>query len=78
MTPGKTAHGFRDTIKKAAAYYRENGDAEVLLNDVMHVVPQGNGYRLVGLLGDERVLDDARLVEIDFESHRIVLGPSTT
>ena len=59
----------------STAYFRGDSGEEVLLTDVMHLVPQGTGYRLVGLLGDERVMENTRLVEIDFESHRIVLGP---
>ena len=60
----------------STAYYRKGSEEEVLLSDVMHLIPQGDGYRLVGLLGDEKVLEHARLVEVDFESHKIVLGPA--
>ncbi|MFH2010908.1 MAG: CooT family nickel-binding protein [bacterium] len=59
----------------STAYYRRGAEEEVLLTDVMHLIPLGDGYRLVGLLGDDKVLERARLVEVDFESHRIVLGP---
>jgi predicted RNA-binding protein len=60
----------------STAYFRKGSEEEVLLSDVMHLIPQGDGYRLVGLLGDEKVLERACLVEIDFESNRIVLGPA--
>jgi predicted RNA-binding protein len=61
----------------STAYFRRESSEEVVLQDVMHLVPQGTGFRLVGLLGDEKVLADAHLVEIDFENNRIVLAPSS-
>jgi predicted RNA-binding protein len=61
----------------STAYFRREAGEEVVLEDVMHLVPQGTGFRLVGLLGDEKVLADAHLVEIDFENNRIVLAPNS-
>lgn len=59
------------------AFFRRESGEELVLEEVMHLVPQSSGYRLVGLLGDEKVLEDARLVEVDFENNRIVFEPST-
>ena len=58
------------------AFFRRDGDEELVLEEVMHLEPRGTGYRLVGLLGDEKVIDDARLLEVDFEANRIILGPA--
>ncbi len=59
----------------STAYFRKNDEEEMLLSEVMYLKPQGDGYRLVGMLGDEKVVDVARLLEVDFERNRIVLGP---
>ena len=62
----------------SSAYFRQNGEEELILTEVMLVRPQGTGFRLVGLLGDEKVVAEAKLLEIDFERNRILLGPSGT
>jgi predicted RNA-binding protein len=59
----------------STAYFRRESGEDLVLEDVMHLVPQSTGYRLVGLLGDEKILEDASLVEIDFENNRIVFEP---
>ena len=59
----------------STAYFRQDSEEELVLTEVMFLTPQGRGYRLVGLLGDEKIVDDAQLLEIDFERNRIVLGP---
>lgn len=59
----------------STAYFRRGEDEEMVLSEVMFVKPEGSGYRLVGMLGDEKVLERARLLEIDFERNRILLGP---
>lgn len=59
----------------STAYFKKNGDEELLLGEVMYLKPQGTGYRMVGMLGDEKVVDDAQLLEVDFERNRIILGP---
>jgi predicted RNA-binding protein len=59
----------------STAYFRQDSEEELVLSEVMFLKPQGRGYRLVGLLGDEKIVDNAQLLEIDFERNRIVLGP---
>lgn len=59
----------------SSAFFRRESGEELVLEEVMHLQPQGAGFRLVGLFGDEKVVEDARLVEIDFENNRIVLEP---
>ncbi len=61
----------------STAFFRRESGEELVLEEVMHLAPQSSGYRLVGLLGDEKIIEDARLVEIDFENNRIVFEPST-
>jgi len=56
----------------SAAYFRRESGEELVLDEVMHLTPEGAGYRVVGLLGDEKILEDARLVEVDFENNRII------
>lgn len=58
----------------STAFFRRDGQEELILTEVMLVKPQGTGFRLVGLLGDEVTVDQAELLEIDFERNRILLG----
>jgi len=60
----------------SSVFFRRESAEELILEDVMHLVPQASGYRLVGLLGDEKILENARLVEIDFENNRVVFEPN--
>lgn len=60
----------------SAAYFKRDSGEELLLSDVMFFKPQGDGFRLVGLLGDEKIVEHARLLEIDFERNRILIGPA--
>jgi predicted RNA-binding protein len=60
----------------STAYFRRDASEELVLEEVMHLAPQASGYRVVGLLGDEKILDNARLVEVDFENNRIVFEPN--
>ncbi len=59
----------------SSAFFRNDSGEQLVLEDVMHLTPQAAGYRLVGLLGDEKVLEDTRLVEVDFENNRIIFEP---
>jgi predicted RNA-binding protein len=52
---------------------QHDGRTELILEEVMLLEPRGTGYRLVGLLGEERILEQVRLLEIDFERDRILL-----
>ncbi len=61
----------------STAFFRRESGEDLVLEEVMHVTPQSSGYRLIGLLGDEKILEDARLVEIDLENNRIIFEPST-
>lgn len=57
------------------AYLKQDSEETLLLPEVMHLTPHGTGYRLVGLLGDEKIVENARLVEVDLERNRILLTP---
>lgn len=59
----------------SSAFFRKESGEELVLEEVMHLTPEATGYRLVGLFGDEKVLEDARLVEVDFENNRILFEP---
>ncbi len=61
----------------SSAFFRRESGEDLVLEEVMHVTPQSSGYRLIGLLGDEKILEDARIVEIDLENNRIIFEPST-
>lgn len=61
----------------STAYFRRETGEDLILEEVMHITPQSSGYRLVGLLGDEKILEDARLVEIDLENNRVVFEPDS-
>jgi len=61
----------------STAFFRRESGEDLVLEEVMHVTPQSSGYRLIGLLGDEKILEDARIVEIDLENNRIIFEPST-
>ncbi len=60
----------------STAYFKKNGDEEMLITEVMYLKPEGNGYRLMAMLGDEKLVENAKLLEVDFERNRIVLGPA--
>ena len=60
----------------STAYFKKNGDEEMLITEVMYLKPEGNGYRLMAMLGDEKLVENAQLLEVDFERNRIVLGPA--
>jgi predicted RNA-binding protein len=61
----------------STAYFRRESGEDLILEEVMHITPQSTGYRLVGFLGDEKILEDARLVEIDLENNRVVFEPDS-
>ncbi len=47
---------------------------ELVLEDVTSIKPEGEGYRLVNLFGEERHVR-GRIKDIDLLKHRIVFDP---
>ncbi len=56
------------------AYFKKQDKEEFIMKDVAKMTPLPDGkIRLETILGDERVVE-GKVLEVDFESHRIVIG----
>ena len=60
----------------SSVYFRDKDNEEPILEEFVLLKPLKIGYHLFGLLGDEKVMENTRVVEINFETHRVVLGPN--
>lgn len=62
---------------ESTAYMRfVGGGEEVLLEDVVTVVPESGRITLTNLLGDRKTVE-GEIDHIDLQKHRIVLRPKT-
>ncbi|HUJ68873.1 MAG TPA: CooT family nickel-binding protein [Syntrophorhabdales bacterium] len=61
---------------QTAAYIVRDGQEELVLQDVISVVPGEGGVRLVNLFGEERTVP-GRIRQIDLLAHRVIIqsGP---
>jgi predicted RNA-binding protein len=57
---------------EAAAYILKNGQEELLLSDVDIIEPEGDGLRLVNILGEQKVIR-AHIHRLNLVDHRIIL-----
>ena len=57
---------------EATAYIMKNGQEELLLADVDIVEPEGDGLRLVNILGEQRVVK-AVIHSLNLVNHRVIL-----
>ena len=57
-------------------YLATTDGQELILKDVTFLKPEGDGYRLATLFGEERHVR-GRLREIDLLKHRVVLEPNS-
>jgi len=61
---------------QTAAYIVRDGEEELVLQDVISVVPSEGGVRLVNLFGEEKTVP-GRISQIDLLAHRVIIqsGP---
>jgi predicted RNA-binding protein len=57
---------------ESSVFIERNGQQELLAEDVARVIPLGEQFRVITLLGEEHKVT-ADLVDIDLMSHRILL-----
>ncbi|MGA7579307.1 MAG: CooT family nickel-binding protein [Desulfobaccales bacterium] len=57
---------------EAAAYVLRNGQEELLLPDVDIIEPEGDGLRLVNILGEQKVIK-GNIERLDLVNHKIIL-----
>jgi predicted RNA-binding protein len=64
---------------QTAAYIVRDGEEELVLQDVITVVPSEGGVRLVNLFGEEKTVP-GRIRQIDLLTHRVIIqqGPKDT
>lgn len=55
-------------------YLVTDGEEELILSDVATIRPSDGGFRLLTILGEERLVR-GRIRDIDLLKHRIVLDP---
>jgi predicted RNA-binding protein len=53
------------------AYLLKNGEEELLMEAVDIIEPEENGYRLIGIFGDQKIIR-GRLKIMNLVNHRIV------
>lgn len=58
---------------ESTAYLEKDGKEELLLAEVGYFKPEGGGYLLRSILGDEKLVE-ADLKEINLLEHKIVLS----
>ncbi len=57
---------------QTAVYLVREGKEELVLQDVVHITPEGAMLKLVNLFGEEKVVE-GRIRQIDLLSHRITI-----
>ena len=60
--------------ESSAWLQRSEDDEELLLEDVIQMIPAGQRFILTNILGEQREVE-AELVQVDLLHHRIVLKP---
>ena len=60
----------------ATIYVQKNGEQEEVMQDVARVRHEGHGLRLIGLMGETKLVQ-AKIKEIDLMSSSIVLQEAT-
>jgi len=56
---------------EANAYYHKNGQEELILEDVDLVEPQEDGFRLVNLFGEQKIIK-GKLKSMNLVNHKIL------
>lgn len=56
----------------ATVYVERNGEQEEVMHDVAWIRPEGRGLRLIGLMGENRLVQ-AQIKDIDLMKSSIVL-----
>jgi predicted RNA-binding protein len=59
---------------ESKVYLATEETEELVMEDVTSIRPEGEGYRLASLFGEEKVVE-GRIKEIDLLKHRVVLEP---
>jgi predicted RNA-binding protein len=59
----------------ATVYVEKNGERGEIMHDVARVKPEGHGFRLIGFLGDSKLVK-AKIKDIDLMSSSITLEAS--
>jgi predicted RNA-binding protein len=59
---------------QSTAYILKDGKEEKLLDDIAAIIPEGRTLRLIGLFGEEEVVE-ASIQEINLMQHKIILKP---
>ena len=57
---------------EASAYVLKNGQEELLLSDVDIVEPEGEGWRLINIFGEQKVIN-ADIQRLNLVDHKIIL-----
>ena len=58
---------------ESTAYLESDGEAELILKDVVTVRPEGQGWSLVSLFGERRKVE-GKLKLIDLTGHRLLFS----
>lgn len=61
---------------ESKVYLATPAGEDLLLDDVTWIQPEGDGYRLVTLFGEQKHVS-GRIKEIDLLKHRVVLEPDS-
>lgn len=62
---------------ESRVYLMENGKMNLVAEEVVSMVPKGNGYVLVDIAGRRYEVEDAVIEYIDFVQHKVVLKRTT-
>ncbi len=57
---------------EAAAYVLKNGRAELVLQDVDVIEPDGDSLRLVNIFGEQKIMK-ARIQSLNLVNHKVIL-----
>jgi predicted RNA-binding protein len=61
----------------ATVYVERNGEQEEVMHDVAWIKPEGRGLRLIGLMGENKLVQ-AEIKDIDLVKSSIVLAGVTS
>jgi predicted RNA-binding protein len=56
----------------ATVYVERNGEKEEVMQDVAWIKPEARGFRLIGLMGESKLVQ-ARIKDVDLMSSSIIL-----
>lgn len=58
---------------ESKVYVKKDGDLELVISDVVSLIPKENGFRFIDISGKVYEIYDAAIEYIDFVEHKVVL-----